>query len=70
MLDTLDICSIFGNALDNAIECVEKFEEKDKRIIRLQVFAQNQFLIICLENYCDNHNLQLEEGLPGTTRAG
>ena len=68
MLDTLDICSIFGNALDNAIECVEKFEEKDKRIIRLQVFAQNQFLIICLENYCDNHNLQLEEGLPGTTK--
>ena len=27
MLDTLDICSIFGNALDNAIGCVEKVEE-------------------------------------------
>ena len=26
-IDMMDICSIFGNAIDNAIECVEKIAE-------------------------------------------
>ena len=27
----MDICSIFGNAIDNAIECVEKIADQNMR---------------------------------------
>ena len=30
-MDTMDICSIFGNALDNAIESVIEIKEKEKK---------------------------------------
>ena len=30
-MNLMDICTIFGNALDNAIECVEKIGDKSKR---------------------------------------
>ena len=30
-MDVMDICSIFGNALDNAIECELKIPDKEKR---------------------------------------
>lgn len=66
-LETLDICSIFGNALDNAIESVKKNPGPDKRLIRLRAFNQNSFLIISLENYCEE-KIDLREGLPETTK--
>ncbi len=66
-LETLDICSIFGNALDNAIESVKKNPGPDKRLIRLKAFNQNSFLIISLENYCEE-KIDLREGLPETTK--
>ena len=31
-MDVMDICSIFGNALDNAIECELKIPDKEKKI--------------------------------------
>lgn len=67
-LDTLDICSIFGNALDNAIEYVEKNPDPDKRMIKLRIFSQNSFLIICLENYCEEE-IDLAAGIPDTTKS-
>lgn len=66
-LETLDICSIFGNALDNAIEYVMQNPNQDKRMIRLKVFSQNSFLIINLENYCEE-KMDLEQGFPDTTK--
>lgn len=66
-MEPLDICSIFGNALDNAIESVEKNVNPDKRMIRLKVFSQNSFLMICLENYCEETR-DLDHGFPDTTK--
>ena len=66
-LETLDICSIFGNALDNAIEYVEKNPDPDKRMIKLKIFSQNSFLMICLENYCEEE-INLQQGFPDTTK--
>ena len=45
-MDMMDICSLFGNALDNAIECERKLTDKDKRMIHLTLAAQKQFLIL------------------------
>lgn len=50
-MDVMDICSIFGNALDNAIESVEKLDNPDKRLIKVAVFRQNALLMIRVENY-------------------
>lgn len=37
-IETMDICSIFGNALDNAIEGVEKLADPQQRLIRVAVY--------------------------------
>ena len=52
-VNAMDLCSIFGNALDNAIESAEKLEDPEKRQIKVYVYAQNQFVIIRFENFYD-----------------
>lgn len=53
-IPTMDLCSIFGNALDNAIESVLKIEENDKRLIKIGVYSQKELLLIRIENYYQN----------------
>lgn len=66
-MNTADVCSIFGNALDNAIENVQKQEDIEKRMIQLSVFSKEQLIMIKFENYCDEAPI-LENGLPSTTK--
>lgn len=66
-MDAMDICSIFGNALDNAIECEKKIAEKEKRLIHVTVARQKSFLIIRVENYFEG-DLKFREGSPATTK--
>lgn len=66
-MDVMDICTLFGNALDNAIECELKIAEKELRLIHLEVFSQKNFLIIHCENYCQDA-LSFEDGVPITTK--
>lgn len=63
----MDISALFGNVLDNAIECVEKMEEKEKRLIHLSVAKQKNFLRIRVENYCED-KLSFKNGMPMTTK--
>lgn len=44
--------SMFSNLIDNAIECVSKIEDKEKRIIRLMVSKQRNSVLIDIENTC------------------
>lgn len=66
-MDTMDICSLFGNALDNAIESLIQIEEEEKRLLHFTVSAQNNYLMIKIENYY-NHNLIMENGDFHTTK--
>lgn len=66
-MDMMDICSIFGNALDNAIECELKLPDKDKRMIHLTLATQKQFLLLQVENYCPEPPV-FRSGLPQTTK--
>lgn len=66
-MEVMDICTIFGNALDNAVECELKIEDKKKRMINLKVFRQKQFAIIGCMNYCEDI-VQMKEGLPLTSK--
>ena len=73
-----DICSLFGNVLDNAIEATQQVEDKDKRLITLSVRSRNQFIIVECENYSDSENVKLRksekrrifknDNLPRTTK--
>lgn len=67
-LHVKDICSIFGNALDNAIECVSQFEDPEKRLISLSVVQKNKFLMIQCENYSENL-VMMDSKLPSTTKS-
>lgn len=66
-ISVMDICTIFGNALDNAIESTEKLPQKDQRLIKLAVYSQNNFLMIRFENYI-RHQIPMEDGIPPTTK--
>lgn len=62
-----DLYSIFGNALDNAIEYVSKLEP-EKRVIKLVVKRVGQFVSICTYNYYEGGELKLVNGLPKTNK--
>ena len=50
-MDVVDICNIFGNALENAIESVIRISDKEKRLIHITVSQVNNFVMIRIENY-------------------
>lgn len=70
-MNVMDMCAIFGNALDNAIESVEKVADCAKRVIRVAVYQEKQFVIIRFENYYElEYHTEKQGGieLPQTTK--
>lgn len=49
-----DLCSVFGNALDNAIENVRLTEDKEKRLICVNVTRSKGCIYILIENYTES----------------
>lgn len=66
-IKTPDIYALIGNALDNAIECVEQYEGSDKRILSMNISARGQFLCIQVCNYFEG-SLKLEGGVPVSSK--
>lgn len=63
-----DICTIFGNALDNAIESVATLEDPKKRMIHVTLSKQKNFVLINISNYIAD-DIELEKGeLPKTSK--
>lgn len=67
-LDAMDISTIFGNALDNAIESTMTLVDPDRRLIRLALYAQNDLVLIRVENYFEGE-LLFENGTLVTRKA-
>ena len=67
MIQPMDLYSLFGNAIDNAIESVMK-APADRRIISLRVTSQGNMISIHLENYCPQPP-EFQSGDPVTTKA-
>ena len=51
-MDVGDLYSLFGNALDNAVEHLQTVAESEKRYIRLEVKEIGAFVSVTLRNYC------------------
>lgn len=66
-MDRMDICSMFGNALDNAIESVSQEPEEGNRIISFRISRSGQMVSIHFENYV-SREIKLNEGLPVTSK--
>lgn len=66
-MEDMDICALFGNMLDNAIEGVARVAAPERRLIRLYVDGERQFLRIRVENYCEAP-VRFRDGLPVTTK--
>lgn len=68
-MDTADLCTIFGNALDNAIESCRDIPEESARRITLKVRTVRGFLVVNVENPC-RHRLQIQNGRFLSTKTG
>lgn len=64
-----DICSIVGNALDNAIECVIQYQEPDKKHIHFSIMQKNHFVLISCENYYESCSDLPTGQLPPTSKS-
>ncbi len=67
-METMDIFSLFGNILDNAIAC-ESLQPPEMRFIHLSVRTVNRMLSVHAENHFED-SLQFKDGLPVTTKRG
>lgn len=66
-IDKVDLYTMFGNAIDNAVESVMKLTEKEKRVIQVSVFNEKNLLMIRVKNHCEG-KLKFVDGLPITTK--
>ena len=63
-----DVYSLFGNALDNAIEAVMKLSDKAKRVIGLKVYSVGELVTVNMKNFYQGTISLKADGLPDTTK--
>jgi hypothetical protein len=63
----LDLYTLLGNALDNAIECVSALRDEDKRTISVTVSNRGSMIYLATENYYEG-TLQMKNGYPVTNK--
>ena len=68
-MSEMEIYSLFGNALDNALESCSKVTDPEKRVISLKAAARGEMVILHVEN-CFEQALTMVDGIPQTTKQG
>lgn len=66
-MDSMDIYSLFGNALSNAFESVRGIRDKDRRCISVNARTEGKMLSVHIENFYDGE-ISFENGLPVTDK--
>lgn len=67
-MDPMDIYSMFGNLLDNAIVAVGKVEDPEKKAITLVTERKGQLVFLNIVNYMENRVLSFTDNLPDSTK--
>lgn len=67
-IGTVDLYTMLSNALDNAIEGVERVSEQGMKTIRFSMAERKGMLFIEVENYYEG-TIHLKDGLPLTSKA-
>ena len=68
-MSEMEIYSLFGNALDNALESCTKVTSPEKRFISLKAAARGDMVILHVENSYEEA-LRIVDGMPQTTKKG
>ncbi len=68
-MQVMDVYSLFGNAISNAVEAVEKLADPAKKIIDIVSECRGELVSIHISNYFSG-TLQIEDGLPKTSKTG
>lgn len=67
-IDPLDLATLLGNALDNAIESVMRTSDPDKRLIQVSITRRGGFVVMRFDNYFDGE-LRYTEGQLATRKS-
>ena len=67
IIDVIDFYTIVSNGLDNAIECVSRYEDNEKKVINVAVLERGSMLHIFIDNYFDGE-LEFRNGFPVTSK--
>lgn len=68
-LDTMDIYSMFGNILENAITAADQFQDAERRVISMAIERRGNLVLINTSNYL-GQTLSFEDGIPQSTKEG
>ena len=63
----LELYTLLGNALDNAIECVREYDDPSRRMISMNITRQKGCMFIQVAN-CFEGTMNLLDGLPVSTK--
>ncbi|MDO4491480.1 MAG: ATP-binding protein [Lachnospiraceae bacterium] len=66
-INTIDLYTIMGNVLDNAIESVSTVSQKERRVITVNAHCKEDLAIIRVSNYYE-HEIIMKNGIPQTTK--
>ena len=66
-MSTMDVYSLFGNAVDNAIEAVRKLKDPEKKIVDIVTEKTGDMITIVVTNYCEGP-VKMADGLPVTDK--
>lgn len=53
-MSSMDIASLFGNALDNAIEALRRLDDPQRRVVKLTMAIRGDLVSIRISNYFDH----------------
>ena len=67
-MSTMELCSLLGNALENAIEAAEKVEADDQRLILFSLDRRKGFACLRVENRCAEAPM-VRDSVQQTTKA-
>ena len=68
-MSDMEIYSLFGNALDNALESCGKVSDPARRVISLKAVSQGEMVVLHVENFFEEE-LVMVDGMPVTTKSG
>lgn len=68
LLKPTEICALFSNMLDNAIEANRRITEDMERWIELTCTRKGQMLLLCISNPMAETGVRFSGGLPETTK--
>lgn len=68
-MEVTDLYSLFGNAIENAVEAVLKLEDRERRVVDVFTERRGDMVMADIANYYDGE-LKLVDGLPVTGKRG